>query len=100
MEEIIQQLLVPILTTIAGAFSGWFFGRKKQQAEVVMNELEAVEKAVSIWRQIAQDLQKEMALQSEQINQMRTEIDALRSDNKRLYLELKRIKAETSNNVA
>lgn len=94
MNEIIQSLLIPILTTIAGAFSGWFFGRRKQQAEAVMNELETVEKAVSIWRQIAQDLQKEMASQSEQIAKMRTEIDALRTDNKRLYMELKRLKPE------
>lgn len=92
MESLITTLLAPIITTIVGAFAGWFFGRRKQQAEAVMNELETVEKAVAIWRQIAQDLKAEMELQSKQILSLRTEVEELRKDNAGLLQELKRIK--------
>lgn len=92
MDNLINTLFIPVLTAFAGAFSGWFFGRRKQAAEAVQSELESVEKAVSIWRQIAQDLQKELAVQSEQIKSLKTEVEALRQDNSRLLSELKAIK--------
>lgn len=92
MEHLIDTLLVPVITTMAGAFSGWFFGRRKQQAEAQASELETVEKAVAIWREIAQDLKKELALQSDEIGKLREEVSTLRRDNARLLTELKIIK--------
>lgn len=92
MEQFIETLLIPFLTSIAGAFSGWFFGRRKQTAEAVQSELESVEKAVSIWREIAQDLKKEMAEQGVQIQKLQDEVATLRRDNARLLSELKQIK--------
>lgn len=92
MEQLIDTLFVPILTTLAGAFSGWFFGRRKQQAETMHSELQTIEKAVAIWREIAQDLKKELAAQSLQINELRQEVSTLRRDNVRLLTELKAIK--------
>ncbi|MGB7527699.1 MULTISPECIES: hypothetical protein [Sphingobacterium] len=92
MEQLIESLLIPLITSIAGAFSGWFFGRRKQTAEAVQSELESVEKAVAIWREIAQDLKKELAEQSLQIQNLQMEIGTLRRDNARLLSELKQIK--------
>lgn len=92
-------LLVPTLTAFAGAFSGWFFGRRKQAAEAVASELETVEKAVAIWREIAQDLKKELAeqtakieAQSAKIVKLSEEVSTLRRDNARLLSEMKVIK--------
>lgn len=98
MEQYIDTLLVPILTAFAGAFSGWFFGRRKQQAEAVQSELQTIEKAVAIWREIAQDLKKELAEQSEQIEKLREEVSTLRRDNARLLTELKAIKRRQNQN--
>ncbi|WP_336834076.1 hypothetical protein [Sphingobacterium siyangense] len=94
-----ETLLAPIITTLVAAFSGWFFGRRKQTAEAAQSELEAIEKAVTIWREIAQDLKKELgeqslllAEQSLQIQKLQEEIGTLRRDNARLLSELKQIK--------
>lgn len=92
MEQLIDTFLVPTITTLAGGFSGWFFARRKQAAEVVQSELSSVEKAVSIWREIAQDLKKELAEQSLQIQKLQDEVGTLRRDNARLLSELKQIK--------
>lgn len=90
--ELLSTLLVSIITAIAGAGSGWFFARRKQTAEAVQSELVAVEKAVGIWRTIAQDLKTEMESQSREISKLREEISTLRKDNARLLSELKIIK--------
>ena len=87
-----ETLLAPIITTLVAAFSGWFFGRRKQTAEAAQSELEAIEKAVTIWREIAQDLKKELGEQSLQIQKLQDEIGTLRRDNARLLTELKAIK--------
>lgn len=99
MEQLINALIIPLLTAFAGAFSGWFFGRRKQQAEAVASELETVEKAVAIWREIAQDLKKELAEQTEKIEaqsakivKLSEEVSTLRRDNARLLGEMKVIK--------
>lgn len=92
MEQLMETLLAPIITTLVAAFSGWFFGRRKQTAEAAQSELEAIEKAVTIWREIAQDLKKELGEQSLQIQKLQDEIGTLRRDNARLLTELKAIK--------
>lgn len=72
------------VSTAAGAFFGWLFGRRKQKAEAQSSELENVEKAVAIWRQIASDLEgKFTALQTE-VNQLRKEVLKLEMENERL----------------
>lgn len=101
MEQLIESLLIPVLTTLAGGFSGWFFARRKQTAEAVSSELESVEKAVTIWREIAQDLKKELADQGLQLQKLQDEVATLRRDNARLLSELKQIKKaqnESTNN--
>ena len=91
MEQLLDNLIIPILTAFAGAFSGWLFGRRKQAAEAVASELETVEKAVAIWREIAQDLKKELEVQSAKIVKLSAEVSTLRRDNSRLLKELKSI---------
>lgn len=102
----IDNLLFPIVTTLVAAFSGWFFGRRKQKAEAVSTELDAVEKAVAIWRQIAEDLkrrQDEQSLkieaQTSEISLLREEVSTLRRDNARLLSELKAIKKNQAHEV-
>jgi len=71
------------ISTGAGAFFGWLFGKRKLKAEAQNSELENIEKAVTIWRQIASDLEgKFTALQSE-VLQLRREVVKLELDNER-----------------
>ena len=97
MVQILEFLNNPFLLTIAGGFSGWFFGRRKQKAEAFQSELEAIEKAVGIWREIAQDLKVELTEQGLQLQKLQDEVSTLRRDNARLLSELKLIKKAQSN---
>lgn len=92
MMDILVSLVIPLLTALGGGFSGWLFGRRKQAAEAVASELQTIEKAVSIWREIAQDLKKELETQSGEIVKLRDEVSTLRRDNARLLSEIKQVK--------
>lgn len=82
------------ISTAAGAFFGWLFGRRKQTAEAQGSELENIEKAVAIWRQIASDLEgKFTALQTE-VNQLRKEVFKLEFENERLSASNKELQSE------
>jgi uncharacterized protein HemX len=59
------------LSAIGGGFAGWFFNRKQQRASTKTNELENVEKALSIYRDMINELKsnlKETKTQLEDIN--------------------------------
>lgn len=90
MEQLID-VIIPILAGLVSGFSGWLFARRKQAAEAAASELETIEKAVSIWREVAQDLKKELESQSREIAKLRDEVSTLRRDNARLLSELKQI---------
>ena len=82
------------ISTGAGAFFGWLFGKRKIKAEAQGSELENIEKAVAIWRQIASDLEgKFTALQTE-VNQLRKEVFKLEFENERLAASNKELQSE------
>ncbi|MGP6603653.1 cell wall anchor protein [Ornithobacterium rhinotracheale] len=56
MIELLQPYISEIITAIVGAFVAWFFARKKQQMEVQANELDNVDKAVRIYREMIENL--------------------------------------------
>lgn len=91
-EQLLNVVLAPTITTLVGAFAGWFFGRKKQRAEASLQELDAVEKAVSIWRQIAQDLKAELQEQKIKIDSLSQEVEELRKENAIAWAELRAAK--------
>lgn len=92
MEQIINSVLVPGITSVITAFVTWFFARRKQEAEVVQSELDAVEKAIAIWRDTAESLKKKVDEQSALLHKLQEEVATLRRDNARLLSELKQIK--------
>lgn len=88
-----------IITTIVGILTGlggWFSARKKNSAETKITELEVVEKAVTVWRQMSEDMQKRYddlrkrydSLLERQ-NAIEDELQGLREDNHRLMRENK-----------
>lgn len=85
-------IIVNGLVGIATAASTWFLTRKKQNAETRVtvatahtSELDATEKAVAIWRNLAQDLKKE-------VDELRKLIIELREQNDKFRDEIEHLK--------
>ncbi len=72
-----KEFLPEIATGIVTAFTTWFFTRKKQAADIERTELDNVDKATGIWRQLAKD--------------MKEEVDQLRDNQQELFEEQHRI---------
>ena len=90
MGEIIYAI-VPIIT----AFLGWVFGKRKSLAEAKSNELDNVEKAIKIWRdlsvQLEQRLTKEIeVLRTENIS-LKSKLHELEKENENMYKQLNKI---------
>ena len=56
MIELLHPYISEIITAFVGAFVAWFFARKKQQTELQANELDNVDKAVRIYREMIENL--------------------------------------------
>lgn len=65
-----NEFLLITLPSVLTGFLTWFFSRKKQKAEVTTNELDNVEKAAKIWRELSEDLEKRL---KEEIRELREE---------------------------
>lgn len=90
-----------LLTGIIGAATmalGWILGGKKKAkleekqaiATVHSTELDAIDKAVGIWRNLAQDLKKE-------VDELRTLVTALRIENDKLSSQVSGLSIENQN---
>ena len=64
-------LILIVVPSIVTAVTTWAFSRRKYRAETRADELDNVEKAARIWRELSEDLEK----------RMKDEIKELRSDN-------------------
>jgi peptidoglycan hydrolase CwlO-like protein len=76
----IWNLLIPIFTTIAGSGLTYFFARRKNTAEAQGKELQNVEEALKIYRGIVEDLARKIEMQSKIIAHQQTEIQQLRTE--------------------
>jgi peptidoglycan hydrolase CwlO-like protein len=83
------EILLPALTAIIGAASSWFLARRKVKAEAVNTELDAIEKAVSIWRQLSEGLKAELDVLKNQYAEVHKELEQLRQENLQLKRKIK-----------
>lgn len=86
-----KEVVANIIVAFSTAAITWFFARKKQAAEVKTNELDNVEKAIVIWRGIAEDLGKKVDMLTAKCEVLSQEIDALRKENQSLKANLRQI---------
>ncbi len=63
-------LLIVVLPSLMTAVTTWIFSRRKYRAETQTNELDNVEKAARIWRELSEDLEKRM---KDEIRELRSE---------------------------
>ena len=86
-----MELIISGAVGIATAIVGYLLGKKKQdaetrvtQAQAQTSELDATEKAVAIWRGLAEDLKRE-------VDELRILVNELRSENDRLRQEIEHL---------
>lgn len=88
-----MDILINGAISITTMIVGYLLGKRKQDAETKVteaqansSELDATEKAVAIWRNLAQDLKKE-------VDELRLLINELREENIKLKEEISHLKS-------
>ena len=76
-----DEIIIPSATGALGAFVSWIFGRKKENVEVQASEINNVQEAIKIWKDMAQELKEEVAELKEKVEQLTTEVHTLRAEN-------------------
>lgn len=84
MNETIILLVSNTLTAIAS----WFVSRKRQQADTDNAVLRNLELSVNLYRQIIEDLKKEIESLNVKVQELETKIDRLHQENKMLKSKL------------
>lgn len=85
MNETLLLLISNSLTAIAG----WFVGKRKVTAETDNQVLRNLELSVNLYRQIIEDLKKEIESLNIKVQELEKKIDELHSENKILKSKLK-----------
>tara|TARA_Y100000768_G_C23778970_1_gene587037 strand:+ start:204 stop:548 length:345 start_codon:yes stop_codon:yes gene_type:complete len=98
----LSDVLPEVILTGFGGFTGWFFTRRHKRAQAKGTELDNVEKATAIWRELAEDLKSEVHKMREKQSYVLDKQDELIVENKRLTYEItkleKKVQALTREN--
>lgn len=87
MNDILATIFVALGTGFAGAFSGWFFTRKRQN-------LENIDIALDTWQKVIDSLERRVSVQLDKIDKFAQENDDLRTETLTLKREICRLKKE------
>lgn len=105
-------ILSGIFGTVATGFTGWFFGRRKTQAEAETTEIDNDIKLSGHYREMLDDLKKryieqfrefeemtqlKMKLYEEQIKFLEKKIRIIQEESRALRSEVRRLKVEITN---
>lgn len=80
----LDDIIVPSVTGGLGAFVTWIFGKRKEDVEVKSSELDNTEKAVKLWREMAEELKKQVDELSGKVDTLMSEVHSLRMENAEL----------------
>ena len=80
----IETLLAVLSSNGITAMLTWMVTRKKQKAEAAFSELQNVEKAITIWRELASDLSVKLESLNAKCEELTGEISVLRAENRLL----------------
>ena len=84
MESWVETIITAVGGAGGGGFFGWFFTRKKSNAEAKGSELENVEQAIKIWRETAMELSKRVDELSKEVEELRNDLITVHRENKQL----------------
>lgn len=107
--------LIGVFSAAATGFTGWFFGRKRTQAEVESAQIDNDMKLSGHYRQMLDDLKKryqekledfeqmadkKIKLGEEEIKFLKQKVRILEQETKSLRAEVKRLKTEKANLIS
>lgn len=84
-------MIINALTGVTTAAITWYAARRKNKAETYISELDAVERAVKVWRELGEGMQKKYEALHEEIEMLRSEVKVLREENRQLRKENQRL---------
>ena len=90
--EILKEPLLAFISLFLSTLVGWLFGRRKQQAETQTTELDNVDTAIHIYRQMIDDLSQKYAHAIEELKKANAHIKDLEASVEELLVELKTYK--------
>jgi DNA anti-recombination protein RmuC len=64
-----NEILSYLIPTLGGAFLSFLFTKKKYKTEVKSNEIDNVDKAVKIWRELTEGLKKSLEADIQKLNE-------------------------------
>jgi predicted RNase H-like nuclease (RuvC/YqgF family) len=83
-----DEVILPSITGIIGAFVSWLVGRKKENVEVQGSEITNTQEAIKIWREMAQEMSDKVKELGEKVDALTQEVHSLRSENSELKSKL------------
>ncbi|THU36906.1 hypothetical protein FAM09_18255 [Niastella caeni] len=86
-----NEMILNALTGITTATITWYAARRKNKAETYISELDAVERAVKVWRELGEGMQKKYEALHDEVEILRSEVKVLREDNRQLKKENQRL---------
>nr|DAW47814.1 MAG TPA: YtxH-like protein [Bacteriophage sp.] len=90
--EVLKEHLGSFIGMVLSGLAGWFFGRPKQQMELQTSELDNVDKAVKIYREMIEDLGAKYANAIDELKKANQRIKDLEASVEELLTELKKYK--------
>lgn len=88
--------LLPYLVPLFTGFIGWLVGYRKTNAEASVSELDAVEKAVGIWRELANSFRVDLEQMRKQYDVLETTVKNLKDENEVLKRQVRNLERNMS----
>ena len=76
--------IILIISNALTAIAAWFVGRRKSNAETDNQVLRNLELSINLYKQIIDDLKKEIHDLNIKVQELEAKVDALSQENKRL----------------
>lgn len=92
-----NEMIFSAATSAITAIITWYAARRKNKAETHISELDAVERAVKVWRELGEGLQQKYEELHVEVERLRNEVRSLRDENKQLKKENYRLLEQIKN---
>jgi chromosome condensin MukBEF ATPase and DNA-binding subunit MukB len=88
MNDVLVNILSYVVAPIVTIYVTNFFVRKKVQAEVKTNELQNVEGAIKIWRELAESFEQKLNEKEEAFAELKKQLEFITSQNREMISKL------------
>lgn len=88
--ELLKEQFITFIGLLLSGWVGWLFGRPKQHVELQSNELDNVDKAIHIYREMIDDLGVKYAKAIADLNEANQRIKELESSIDNLLKQLRK----------